>query len=478
MYRCLYLLFASLLASFGCFIAFDYFATPTLHGIINGDVLLFLLVLSQPQKKGKFKLFLLLAGVASFFFFNPVIGICVVFATAVSFIRRDIAWPSIVPIGVFFLFSIVADCTIFFKDSFMMNFAQIWEVCSFFWWGAILFFLVPLGYTTVVIWFARKSLWGTNRLILNPLLFVALALFVLIANIGVTSLQSRMLLVDFPIYRCFRDYNVYKPFDGVDVTESKISGEDLSENTKKVFEIWDSTKGTIKKKSVFVLVESYGVHKDTTIAKHMIYEPFKDTHITFSGILSRHAAHTQGAELEDLGNVNYYDSSETPMLTSMRAENVESFFLHGYLGSFYSRSEKYKSFGFDSLLFINELRSMGAKTCRYGFEGICDSSITSFIDSILHEPGDKFVFWTTLDSHPPYKSNLILPGYSVFCKNINVSEEECTYYSLIENTLKRVAALAQRHPDYQFVIRGDHRPMGTIDPDDYYFAWVPMIILN
>ena len=102
----------------------------------------------------------------------------------------------------------------------------------------------------------------------------------------------------------------------------------------------------------------------------------------------------------------------------------------------------------------------------------------NLIDSILYRPGDKFVFWTTLDSHPPYNGNLILPSGSIFCKNLTISDKVCVYLSLVDNTLRKIAYLAQKHPDYQFVIRGDHRPMATIDPNDYYYAWVPMIILN
>lgn len=179
-----------------------------------------------------------------------------------------------------------------------------------------------------------------------------------------------------------------------------------------------------------------------------------------------------------MGYANYFDSTQIEFISSLKQEKIESWYVHGYVGTFYSRDQKYRQFGFDSLAFIDELKSQNMKICRYGFEGICDSSMINYIDSLLYKPGDKFIFWTTLDSHPPYAGNLNLPAYSVFCKNLSVSEKECMYYSLIENTLKKVAELAQRHPDYQFVIRGDHRPMATINPDKYYFAWVPIIILN
>lgn len=477
MERYLHLIFAPLFASFGCFIAFDYFATPALHGIINGEVLIFLLIWILPRKS-KIKFFLLFLGLATTIFFNPVVGACILYAVAFSFVGRNSIWPSILPTGLFFLFSIVADCLLFFNKTFLMDLPQIWEVCSYFWWGAILFFVVPLGFTATILFFSRKVLWKKNRLIINPAVSFVVILSCLFANIGFACIQNRMTLVDFPIYNFFWDYNIHKSFDNT-IGPSQIKNDSLSEETKAAFKIWDSqTFSTIGKKTVFVLVESYGVNKDTTIAKQMIYEPFTGANPSFIGILPRQSMHTQGAELEDLGNVSSRDTTEIALLASLKKEKIETWFLHGYTGDFYSRREKYKQLGFDSLLFIDEIRERNAKICRYGFEGICDSSMINVIDSILYRPGDKFIYWTTLDSHPPYKENLILPNYSVFCKNLSVAEKECMYYSLIENTLKRIVALAQRHPDYQFVIRGDHRPMATINPDNYYFAWVPMIVLN
>jgi len=474
----LYFFFVPILASFGCFVAFDYFATPSLHGVFNADIFLFLLIWLLPRKS-KFKIALLLGGAATAIFFNPVIGVCILFATATSFIKRTSPWPSVLLLSLFFLFSIVADCAFFFKETFVLNLSQLWELCSFFWWGAILFFLVPLGYTAMLVFFSRNVLWKNNVIPVKPRLFFELVLLILIVNVGVAHFQKRMLFADFPIYNYFQFYNVFKPFDDIEKGMSYVKSEPLNNDTKNIFTIWNpKDSAIIKKKSVFILVESYGVNKDTTIAKHMIYDPFKGSNATFLGILSRKSMHTQGAELEDMGYANYFDSTQIEFISSLKQEKIESWYVHGYVGTFYSRNQKYRQYGFDSLVFIDELKSQNMEICRYGFEGICDSSMINYIDSLLYKPGDKFIFWTTLDSHPPYAGNLNLPAYSVFCKNLSVSEKECMYYSLIENTLKKVAELAQRHPDYQFVIRGDHRPMATIDPEKYYFAWVPMIILN
>lgn len=469
------IIFISILASFGGFIAYDYFATPALHGVISGDVLLFFGIWLLPRKS-KLKIFLTLCSVGAAICFNPIVGVCLLYTICISLVPRNSTKKSILLTFPIILFSIVSECVAFFKESFIMDISQIWEVSSFFWWGMILFFLIPLGYTVIIIYFSKIVLKESNEIVLKPTAVIVYISLVLFANMIFTSFQNRMLLVDFPIYREFWEYNIFSPFDKDSVA---IKEENLSENTKAVFKIWSSEDSAlIKKKSVFILIESYGVHKDTTIAKQMIFAPFKNSNVTFAGILSRHSMHTQGAELYDLGDIDSHNSTTIPLMLLLKKEKIESWYVHGYTGKFYSRDKMYNQFGFDSLLFIDDIKERSGKMCYYGFEGICDSSMINLIDSILYRPGDKFVFWTTLDSHPPYNDNLNLPSSSILCKNSAISDKVCIYLSLVDNTLKKIAYLAQKHPDYQFVIRGDHRPMATIDPNDYYYAWVPIVILN
>ena len=42
--------------------------------------------------------------------------------------------------------------------------------------------------------------------------------------------------------------------------------------------------------------------------------------------------------------------------------------------------------------------------------------------------------------------------------------------------------LKKKHPDIKFVIRGDHRPMGTFTTSDFlasfYYDWVPIVVIN
>lgn len=469
------ILFVSIFASFGGFISYDYFATPALHGIISGDILLFFVIWLLPRKSW-FKIILIFGCVATAICFNPIVGICLLYIMCISFVNCDSIKRSFLLVFPIILFSVVSECAAFFKNSFMMDISQIWEVSSFFWWGGILFFVIPLGYAALIVYFSKEIF--KKRAELKPIyatIFIPLILFV---NIGFTSFQNRMDFVDFPVYRHFWDYNIHKSFGKIVYDGKGFECDSLSEDSKKIFKIWNQKDSTmIKKKSVFILVESYGLSKNTTVAKHMIFEPFKNSNVAFAGVLARQTMFTYGAELEDMG-VSRKDSLEIQLISALKLENVKSWYMHGYEKTFYSRDQKYRQFGFDSLLFISDLKERNSKICNYGFEGICDSSMIIVIDSILNRPSENFVFWTTLDSHPPYKENLSLPAYSVFCKDSTISDKMCVYLSLIENTLEKVALLAQKHPDYQFVIRGDHRPMATVNPNEFYYGWVPMVILN
>ena len=93
----------------------------------------------------------------------------------------------------------------------------------------------------------------------------------------------------------------------------------------------------------------------------------------------------------------------------------------------------------------------------------------------------KFIYWTTLDAHPPYEFAKIREK-SIACESLALSDVDCTYFTLQQNTARYLVRLAQKYPNYRFVIRGDHRPMGSLEQSDFvqsfYFRWVPLVILN
>ncbi|WP_296013911.1 hypothetical protein [uncultured Fibrobacter sp.] len=132
-------------------------------------------------------------------------------------------------------------------------------------------------------------------------------------------------------------------------------------------------------------------------------------------------------------------------------------------------------------MFKKDLASRGLASCHYGFDGICDTSIVNYIDSLLTDSIPKFIYWTMLDAHPPYELSGVAER-SAFCKELSLSNVDCTYLTLQENSMSALAKLAAKHPECRFVIRGDHRPIGSLEQSgfvqSFYFRWVPIIVIN
>lgn len=473
----IYLFFIPILASFVSYLANDYLAVNALHGIFSADVFLLIAIWSLPRKT-RFKIVLIVSALLVGVFYNPILGTLLFLTVLSSYVKKDSFWPSFPIFAAFFLISLISDCLNLFDKAFRMDFFSFWDAATYFWWGKVLFFLVPIVYLALVLFFVKKLFWRDKSIVITPKFFFLCAIVLFLLNPCLLQFQQRQIFVDFPIADNFWKWNTFSPL-GDQSLATERPNEMLSEETQAVFNIWDKeSKIDMSGKTVSVLVESFGVHKDTTIAKQMIKRSFANSKVSFQGIMERFSMYTQGAELEDFGSVSVKDSNSISLLRQLNNEGIESYYLHGYSGRFYKRDSTYKTFGFDQLLFIKDFNELNAPNCDYGFEGICDTSIIKVIDSLLNEPSPKFIYWTTLDSHPPYKSDIDLPTRSIFCKNLTIEPRMCTYLSLIENTLNRVAKLANKYPDYKFIIRGDHRPMATINPDDFYYGWVPLIILN
>jgi len=470
----LYLIVSSVIAAIVSFIAYDVFGANALHGFFSADVFCVLLIWRLPQKS-KFKYLLIAASIVLTVFFNPVIGLFSLVVVLASFIPKKNVLVSVLFFVCLLLFVVLADASNFFHDAYFMSLNEFWGIASFYWWGGILYCLVPVAIVFATYQFSKKNIWKAS-MDLKPCVFLLSVALLSVINPFVFLFQHRLPFVEFSLAKCFWKHNIYKPFDLSKGIGEGVSGEELDRDIKYEYPIWRDTL-FLDAKTVSILVESFGVNRDVSIAKRMISYPFRKSNVTFLGLVERHTMFTHGAELEDLGHLERLDSSQASFLKEIRQNGGQSYYLHGYQGAFYSRLEKYPKFGFDNFWAIETL-GMEHNICDYGFKGVCDEYIVGVIDSLLTDSVPKFVYWTTLDSHPPYKDYLNLSSYSIFCKNSKISEKQCIYLSLIENTLNKIAVLAQKHPDYKFIIRGDHRPMATVNPNDFYFGWVPMIILN
>lgn len=469
--------FIPVLASLVPFLACHFFDSPLSHGFFSAEGFFLLLVLSLPCRKFLWKLPFITAIFAYAFYNASLVGTAI---ACVYLLMFGIA--SIVPrkkkfllptFALLSLFIFVADSGVFFYSTFVLNISDIWGLAKFFWWGPILFLAVPVVQISLELLFVNNVLWGAKRVTLSHKAVFIMICSSLLFDWGINLIQQRQPIMDFPIQKW-----IWQLLSPGTVGQNPYLQEDI----KAKYPQWHTDSLEVldySRPTVVVLVESYGVNKSVTYTD-LLLAPFKDSDTVFLGLLSRRAGHTQGAEWEDFWTPSGIIQN-TPLPQRFKNNGLQTWYMHGYNGDFYERGANYAKFGFDSLLFLPELSERGLAKCNYSFPGICDSAAMLFIDSLLTDSIPKFIYWTTLDAHPPYELARNIEKSSV-CQIQNFSDLSCTYFTLQQNTLLRLASLARRHPECRFVIRGDHRPMGSmVDVDfvqSFYFKWVPMIVLN
>ena len=476
-HKYIFILIPSLLASAIPFVASFVFDSNLPHGIFSAEVFLLILLLVVPKGKVLWKMPVIVFVCIWAIALNKIdvyatagFYVTIIFFSSVIPRKRCFLLPTFILLSLFFS---IADWGNFFYSSFVLTIPDIWGLARFFWWGPLLFIAVPLLQVSLELIFARKILWGERQLRLTHLTVYIIIAFSIGLSFGFTHFQNRWTIMDFAIKKWF--YQICTP---------GIIGQNsfLQEDIKNAFSVWPKEKKVVSdvaKPTIVVLVESYGINKSVAYTDSLI-APFKKSKVTFIGLFQRETGHTQGAEWEDFyapkGTLK-----ETTLPQRFKQNGLQTWFLHGYNADFYERQKNYGKFGFDSLLFKNDLSARGVQSCHYGFEGICDSAIVDFIDSLMTDSFPKFIYWTTLDAHPPYE--FISPlQKSTVCNSLKLSDVDCTYFTLQQNTARYLAHLAAKHPEYRFVIRGDHRPMGSLEQSNFvqsfYFRWVPLIIIN
>lgn len=371
------------------------------------------------------------------------------------------------------LFIIVCSWSLFFESAFSMSLGELWGIAKFFWWGCVLFFLVPILQIGIVLFFMRRIIFLTN-LHVHCASFVIITIALLLIHFISDSIQKRQPVLDFPVYSFIK-----QQLQPGRITQNSILRKDAKEkflvaNDVDGDGILDSLKLNDIRPTVMVLVESWGFRKEFQMNLDE-FSVFDSNKVSFKGIWRRQGNYTQSAEYED------FEISQSPKETLVeryRDLNFDTWYVHGYDGEFYEREEKYNAIGFNHLKFKENLSAQGLNRCNYGFEGICDSSVVQFLDALLTDSVPKFVYWTTLDSHPPFETQK-RPDDKI-CFGLN--DVECIHTVRIRNSLKQISLLAEKHPEYRFVLRGDHRPMGSLTSSgfvtSFYHCWVPVIVLN
>lgn len=485
------LLFTPLAAAILPYLASDFFASPYQHGFFSIDIFILLVALLSVRKNIILTaLWIFVLFLYSFFYENYLDLIKIAFqkeelATFFCFgyflllyiITNLFSFSKRIKIIIFSIFTfsvIITDWLNIFYYTYSLSPRDLWNLANHFLWSTLLFFCLPIFHFALIYLFSRKILTVPKLDTKKSYFLLSIFITVLLLNNGICYLQHREVFLSSTIKTFFSKYDKNVIGASSDVT--------LSPQMEKNFQtkhFYLSTPDTNYTSVVMVLVESWGVPKNINLLKYS-FSFFDDIPQSFKGLYLRNVAYTQGAEWEDF-NMPQGKASDFTLPKLYQNAHYETWYLHGYDGDFYERKTNYPALGFDSLLFRTELFKRGLKSCKYGYPGICDTSTAMFIAEILSDSSKKqFIYWTTLDAHYPYS---LSPEEkeSDFCKDFNLNEAECAYYSRQSVSLKMIASLAKKFPRTRFIVRGDHRPMMANTPgfvSSFYHCWVPMLILN
>lgn len=461
-----------LVASFLPYMACELFSCNRPHGLLSFDVLFFVLFCCIEPKQKKIRLFataitLLYAiiGGSVEFYISAAVYIALIWLLN-NFPKK---WGLRVFFAIFFLIVLICDAGVFFYNTYAMSMADIWGVSKFFWWGICLFVAIPCLQVLLGLLFARSIIWGRNPVKVSSVALAATIIIALGTHFIVGFLQNRQPILEFGI----KEY-VWQLTNPDVIGHNPTLQEDIKASIQQI--TFSELKLDFSKPMVMVLVESWGVNKNVDITKALLAPYDAVANKTFFGIGLRTESFTQGAEFED-----FETNQERTISERFKQNGFNTIYLHGYDGDFYKRNGNYQKYGFDNLFFKEDFEKLNLRSCKYGFTGICDSSIAVFIDSLLNDSIPKFIYWTTLDGHLPYEGQ-VLEKKSPKCDDLGLNEFECVYFTRQENTARYVANLIQKHPDVNFIVRGDHRPPGSVVHPrfsaNYYYRWVPTVIVN
>ena len=208
--------------------------------------------------------------------------------------------------------------------------------------------------------------------------------------------------------------------------QPSVHEDSLSEVYASRYKIYDKTRmidqaGDSSKRMVLILVDAWGVPTEENLLAEdfsfFVDVPHK------VGLHQRLANRTKHAEMVE------YRNDDTTGLFMFGGDSLE-----------YDRKGYVPTLGYREMLLC----------------GSCSDSVMALkLDSVLADAGKRVVAWSSQDSRLGDRDKL-------------------------HNSLKRIAALAKKYPDVQFIVQGAHRPiLGMPEIRRMHKShWVPVVILN
>lgn len=249
--------------------------------------------------------------------------------------------------------------------------------------------------------------------------------------------------------------------------------------------------GVLPDKIVLIIFESLTVLDSDTELKNW-REPFKrleNRYTIESGMFSWSGATLRG-EVRELcwQSLDGYQIKSFPTTLSLilKRLNYRTSAFHGFYKTMYERDRLYPLFGFDHMVFLDEMRKGTNDVPLAGtlFHGAEDSYVATLVRREISKPGKQFVYWLTLSSHVPIN----VP----FAKKVASEEKSTTdphlppaiwgYTVICHETLDSIARIAadESLTNCDFIIVGDHPlPLSSAQLKSYIVpGQVPYLILR
>lgn len=216
-----------------------------------------------------------------------------------------------------------------------------------------------------------------------------------------------------------------------------------------------------------ILSESWGVPANPEVQKSII-KPILDlsNYKVEYGFFQR-SGFTLDGELRELcmsspshfNLVKTYDGFESCLPNQLIKRGFKTAAMHGAAGVMYGRVHWYPRAGFQSATFFES--RIWPRRC-HSFPGACDRDMFSLVKSYFSEPGKRFLYWLTLNSHASYDERDIYE-HLIDCEyfKIGPTTESCRNIQLHAQYFKSLAHLltSQEMHNTQTIIVGDHPPV-------------------
>lgn len=228
-------------------------------------------------------------------------------------------------------------------------------------------------------------------------------------------------------------------------------------------------EGKFPKKILFILVESWGVPKNSEEYSEQVFSIKNNKNfIKLNEGLVKYGGGTVTAELRELCELYPsflsfkevpYDQAASCLPNRLKNLGYSTFALHSASAQMYNRASWYPSIGFSKTFFLDTPLKNVSKC--YSFPGFCDIDLLEPVGDILKNNEKIFFYWMTLNSHIPYDSRDLKNKNKNLCDNLNISStDRCVHFQLIKEFLDGVSEKfgKKEFKGLEIILVGDHPP--------------------